>query len=88
METNPVAANERLSWVAVVAQGIVLVVLLWVGWTLRGIKRDNPRQPMTRTTEWVGPTGRTERFQSFRDGDEPFDDFRRRHEASVEALQR
>lgn len=80
--------NDRLGWVGVLAQGVILAMLVYVGWTVREIKRDNPRQPMTRTTEWIGPSGRTERFQSFREGDEPFDDFRRRHEASVEALQR
>ena len=75
--------SDRLGWVGVVAQGLVLAMLVYVGWTVREIRRNPQPGGMSLTTEWQTPSGRTEKLTSNRQRGETFYEFNLQHNAAV-----
>ncbi len=45
--------NDRIGWVGVVAQAVILGMLLYVGWTVREIRRNAPAQESGTVLEWT-----------------------------------
>lgn len=81
-------ANEIGQRFIAASQVCILAALLFVVWQVRGVQRIAAGPTMTRTTEWTPPGGKLERFQSFREPEESFYDFRIRHESAVRELSR
>jgi hypothetical protein len=84
MERNEMlGTNDRLNWVGVLAQAIVLAMLVWVGWNVRELRRNTPRPAMSIMSEWTTPSGKVEKLTSYRAVGESFLEFRNKHNTAV-----
>lgn len=75
--------NDRLGWLGVLAQGVILAMLVYVGWTVREIRRNPQGSSMSLTTEWHTSGGRTETLTSYRARGETFLEFNLQHNEAV-----
>lgn len=75
--------SDRWGWIGLFAQGIVLAMLVWVGWNVRELRRNVPRPSMSITSEWATASGKMEKLTSHRAFGEAFQEFYDKHKTAV-----